>query len=505
MSTALLTDHYELTMVQAALRSGAASRRVVFEVFARSLPRGRRFGVVAGTGRLLDALASFRFSADDIALLREHAVVDETTLEWIADYRFTGHIDGFAEGEPFMAGTPVLVVEGTFAECVVLETLVLSVLNHDSAIAAAAARMVGAAAGRPCIEMGSRRTHEWAAVAAARAAYLAGFASTSNLAARRWGVPTTGTSAHAFTLAHRDEAAAFAAQVDALGAGTTLLVDTYDVAAGVAAAVRAAGSALGAVRIDSGDLGPTASRVRAELDSLGAAGTRIVATSDLDEYLIAELASAPVDAYGVGTALVTGSGAPTAGFVYKLVELDGRPVAKTSVGKATRGGRKQVTRRHDPSGRAVADVVTTVSPASGVAPAAGPAVVVAAGPGAGPAAGPGAGPAAGPGAGPGVAPAPGIAATRPSPGAAARVGSVAHAPPSGAADPPAPGGRDRHLLVPLVRDGEAVAGHTLGADSLNAARDHHHRAMAALPPSALDLSYGSPCLPVVTARQSAAV
>ncbi len=435
-------------MLQAALRSGAASRPVVFEVFARSLPRGRRFGVVAGTGRLLDALTRFRFAPDDLAVLREYAVVDEPTLAWLADFRFGGQIDGFTEGEPFMPGPPVLSVAGTFAECMLLETLVLSVLNHDSAIAAAAARMVGAAAGRPCIEMGSRRTHEWAAVAAARVAYLTGFTATSNLAARRWGVPTTGTSAHAFTLAHPDEDTAFVAQVAALGPGTTLLVDTYDVAQGVAAAVRAAGPALGAVRIDSGDLAPTAVRVRAELDALGATATRIVATSDLDEYLIARLAQAPVDVYGVGTALVTGSGAPTAGFVYKLVEVDGRPVAKTSVGKATHGGRKQVTRRHDPSGRAVADLVTTGGPKPGTTA--------------------------------------GVAGTGPDHRAAA-------------AD-----GRDRPLLVPLVRDGVVVGGPTLDAASLNAARDHHRQAMAALPRGALDLGYGSACLPVVTARQPAA-
>jgi nicotinate phosphoribosyltransferase len=252
-----------------------------------------------------------------------------------------------------------MTVRAPFAEGVLLETLVLSVLNHDSAIASAAARMVGAACERPCIEMGSRRTHEEAAVAAARAAYLTGFASTSNLeAGRRYGVPTTGTSAHAFTLLHDDEASAFRAQVEVLGKGTTLLVDTYDVEQGIRTAVEVAGPELGAIRLDSGDLTVQAERARALLDELGATGTRIIVTSDLDEHAIAALAAAPVDGYGVGTSLVTGSGAPTVGMVYKLVEREGVPVAKTSEGKRSVGGRKCAVRRHDRRGTAVAEVIS---------------------------------------------------------------------------------------------------------------------------------------------------
>ncbi|HJQ44114.1 MAG TPA: nicotinate phosphoribosyltransferase, partial [Jatrophihabitantaceae bacterium] len=234
MITALLTDRYELTMLGSALRDGTAERSCVFEVFARRLPDGRRYGVVAGTGRLLEALAEFTFDAPTIGMLRNSDVVDDVTAEYLADYRFRGDVDGYPEGELYFPYSPVLTVSGTFAEAVVLETLVLSVLNHDSAVAAAAARMVTAASGRPIIEMGSRRTHEWAAVAAARAAYLAGFASTSNLeAARAYGVPTAGTAAHAFTLLHDDERAAFTAQVAALGTDTTLLVDTYDITHGI--------------------------------------------------------------------------------------------------------------------------------------------------------------------------------------------------------------------------------------------------------------------------------
>lgn len=373
-ATGLLTDHYELTMLRAALRSGAAARRAVFEVFTRDLPTGRRYGVVAGTGRFLDALARYRFPGTEIEFLLRGGVVDEATARYLEGYRFTGSVWGYAEGDCYFPGSPIVVVEGTFAEAVLLETLTLSIFNHDSAIAAAASRMVNAAGQRPIIEMGSRRTHERAAVAAARAAWIAGFASTSNLrAGLEFGVPTTGTSAHAFTLVHDDERAAFAAQLAALGTETTLLIDTYDVPAAVRAAVELAGPGLGAVRIDSGDLPVVARQVRAQLDSLGATSTRIVVTSDLDEYSIAGLAAGPADGYGVGTALVTGSGAPAAGLVYKLVARSAEtgsdgvtgpvlPVAKRSTGKPSRGGRKWAVRRFAADGTAIAEVVLIAPP-----------------------------------------------------------------------------------------------------------------------------------------------
>lgn len=363
-STALLTDKYELTMLAAALRDDSAHRRCTFEVFARRLPEGRRYGVVAGTGRFLDALADFAF--DDGALASVAEFLDAATLDYLAGYRFAGDVDGYPEGELFFPESPVLSVHGTFAECVILETLVLSILNHDSAIASAAARMVSAAVGRPLIEMGSRRTHEQAAIAAARAAWIAGFAGTSNLAAQRtYGIPALGTSAHAFTLLHTtedgpDEQAAFRAQVDALGVDTTLLVDTYDITTGVANAIAVAGPELGAVRIDSGDLGVLVRQVRDQLDGLGATGTKIVVSSDLDEFAIAALRAEPVDSYGVGTSLVTGSGAPTAGMVYKLVEVDGRPVQKRSAHKESHGGRKAALRLAKPSGTVVEEIVYRV-------------------------------------------------------------------------------------------------------------------------------------------------
>ncbi|MFE9925702.1 nicotinate phosphoribosyltransferase [Streptomyces sp. NPDC005774] len=368
-STALFTDHYELTMLQAALSGGTAERRSVFEVFTRRLPEGRRYGVVAGTGRVLDAVENFRFDASLLDFLREKNVVDGPTLDWLADYRFTGDIWGYPEGEVYFPGSPIMRVEGSFAECVLLETVILSILNHDSAIAAAASRMSSAAGDRPLIEMGARRTHELAAVAASRAAYVGGFTSTSDLAAGfRYNIPTVGTSAHAFTLVHDSERDAFRAQVDSLGAGTTLLVDTYDVTEAVRTAVEVAGPSLGSVRIDSGDLLLVAHRVRQQLDELGATGTKITVTSDLDEYAIASLAAAPVDSYGVGTQLVTGSGHPTASMVYKLVaraeSADAGaplvPVAKrSSGGKTSIGGRKWAARRLDERGVAEAEVVGT--------------------------------------------------------------------------------------------------------------------------------------------------
>jgi nicotinate phosphoribosyltransferase len=361
-STALLTDRYELTMLDAALADGTYSRESVFEVFARRL-HGRRYGVVAGTGRLLELISRFRFGEAELEWLRAEHVVSDRTLDWLADYRLTGTITGYREGEVYFPGSPLLTVEAPFADGVILETLVLSVLNYDSAIATAASRMVHAAAGRPIAEMGSRRANEDAAVAATRAAYIAGFAASSNLEAGRvWGLPTMGTAAHAFTLLHDSEEDAFRSQVAAMGVGTTLLVDTYDVEQGVETAVRVAGPELGGIRLDSGDLPKLVGKVRAQLDALGATKTKITVTNDLDEYAIAALSASPVDNYGVGTSVVTGSGSPAAGMVYKLVahKTDAGewiPVAKKSDGKASVGGRKIPIRHLDSSGTATAEVV----------------------------------------------------------------------------------------------------------------------------------------------------
>ena len=360
-STALLTDKYELTMLQAALRDGSANRQVTCEVFGRRLPNERRYGVVAGTERVLRAVEDFRFSANQLA---EMDFLDEKTKEYLRHYRFSGQIDGYREGELYFPNSPILTVRGTFGECLILETVILSIMNADSAVASAASRMVTAADGRPIIEMGSRRTHEYAAVTAARAAYLAGFEATSNLeAGYRYGIPVSGTAAHSWTLAHTNpdgtpnEEATFRSQIDTLGVETTLLVDTYDITKGVETAVKVGGPQLGGVRIDSGDLGAVTRRVRKQLDDLGNHNTNIVVSSDLDEFAIAGLRGDPVDVYGVGTSVATGSGAPTAGMVYKVVEVDGIPVAKRSTSKQSVGGAKRALRTYRSSGVAVEEIV----------------------------------------------------------------------------------------------------------------------------------------------------
>ena len=352
-STALMTDMYEYTMLDAALQDGTAQRRCVFEVFTRHLPEGRRYGVVAGTGRILDALEHFHLSDAELAFLADRKIVSKPTLDWLEHFHFSGSIEGYREGEMFFPNSPILQVTGTFGECTLLETLLLSVLNYDCAVASAASRMVTAAKNRPCMDMGGRRTNEHAAVAASRAAIVGGFQGTANLlAARIYGLKAIGTAAHCFTLVHDSEREAFQSQIAALGKDTTLLVDTYNIEEAVRTAVQVAGPELGGVRIDSGDLAALAQRVRNQLDALGAKDTTITVTNDLDEYALASLQSAPVDSYGVGTMLVTGSGAPTCAMVYKLAERENgagvmQPVAKKSKDKATVPGRKLAYRSYE--------------------------------------------------------------------------------------------------------------------------------------------------------------
>lgn len=366
INTSLLTDMYELTMVDATLQSGTWNRQVTFELFGRRLPPTRRFGVMAGNARIIEALERFEFSKDEIDYLSREKIVSDDCLDYLKDYRFKGQIRGYAEGECYFESSPLLQVEGTFAECVLLETLLLSILNHDCAVASAASRMTIAAHGRPCVDMGARRTHERSAVSAARAAYIGGFKGTSCLeAGKRYGIPTIGTAAHSFTLIHDSEEDAFRAQLANLGPGTTLLVDTYDVQRAVKRGVklaREAGGELGCVRLDSGDLVAEAFKVRALLDSLDAKSTKITVTNDLDEYAIAALGAAPVDSYGVGTKMVTGSGIPTAALVYKLVQRvneDGsvHDVAKRSSSKSTLGGRKFAGRARGEDGYATGELV----------------------------------------------------------------------------------------------------------------------------------------------------
>jgi len=367
-TSALLTDRYELTMLQAALQSGKAHRRAVFEVFSRNLAGGRRYGVFAGTGRLLELIRDFQFTEKELSWLLQEKIVNQQTADWLSSYKFSGNIFGYAEGEVYFPYSPVLIVEATFAEAVILETVILSVLNYDSAVASAASRMVTAAGDRSVSEMGSRRTGESSAVAAARAAYIAGFSATSNLeAGRSFGIPTMGTASHAFTLLHETEQQAFEAQLEAFGENTTFLVDTYNIETGIKNAIDIAGTKLAGVRIDSGDLPTEVAKARALLDKLGAKSTKITVTNDLNEFAIAALAAAPVDAYGVGTSVVTGSGVPAAGFVYKMVAYeneqgDWHAVSKQSAKKTNLGGRKHAVRKHDENKVAYAEHISAQAP-----------------------------------------------------------------------------------------------------------------------------------------------
>lgn len=352
ISTAFMTDKYELTQLQAMLQSGKAHQKATFELFARSLPEGRRYGVVGGVSRAIEAVKNFKFTEEQLEYLSNDPVINNQTIEYLREYSFTGKIIGYQEGELYFPYSPILTVEGTFGDSVLLETVLLSILNHDSAVMSAASRMVLAADGKPLIEMGSRRTHEESAVSAARTAYIAGFNATSNLeAGLRYGIPTTGTSAHAFTLAFENEIDAFKAQVEALGKNTTLLVDTYNIEQGIRNAVQVAGSDLGGIRIDSGDLREETINARKLLDELGAMNTKIVLSSDIDEFTIAELLDngTPVDVIGAGTRVVTGSGHPTAKMVFKLVEREDEngqmvPVSKKASGKKSIGGFKKAYR-----------------------------------------------------------------------------------------------------------------------------------------------------------------
>ena len=240
-SPALMTDMYEYTMLDACLRDGTANRKCVFEIFTRHLPLGRHYGVAAGQGRILDALENFHLDDNDLKFLADRKVVGPETIKWLENFHFSGSIKGYREGEMFFPNSPILQVEGTFGECTLLETLLLSILNYDSAVASAASRMVSAAKDRPCMDMGGRRTNEWAAVAAARAAVVGGFKGTANLlAAQIYGLKAIGTAAHCFTLVHDDERSAFESQIAALGKNTTLLVDTYNIEEAVKTAVEVA-------------------------------------------------------------------------------------------------------------------------------------------------------------------------------------------------------------------------------------------------------------------------
>jgi nicotinate phosphoribosyltransferase len=365
--TPLKTDKYEFTMLEAALESGVAHKKAVFELFTRKLPETRKYGVVAGTARAIEAISKFTFNEETLDYLSDF--LKPSTLDYLKDFRFTGNVVGYREGDLFFPQSPIISIETTFGEGVLLETILLSIFNYDSAVAGAASHITAIAGGKQVSELGSRRTSEDSAVYAARAAYIAGFSGTSNLEAGiRWPeIPIYGTSAHAFTLAHPTELEAFTAQVKALGAGTTLLVDTYDIPEGIANAVEAAGTKLGAIRIDSGDPFVEVPRARKQLDELGAVNTKIVLSGDMNRETITNIVAADlaVDSFGVGTDVVTGGGYPSCSFVYKLVAIQMNddkhltPVAKKASGKASYGGRKTAYREYDENWKVVAEHILT--------------------------------------------------------------------------------------------------------------------------------------------------
>jgi len=369
-SPALKLDFYELTMAAAALKAGTAHKRATFELFARKLPTGRRYGVVAGVQRAIEAVQDFIFTEEQLDYLSTKPGITEELIDELATFSFEGRLTGYPEGSLYFPYSPILRVEGTFLECVLLETVLLSIYNHDSAIASAASRMVQATHGKfGLIEMGSRRTHEESAIAVARAAYIAGFQATSNAeAGMRYDLPITGTAAHAFTLSFEDEREAFRAQIDALGVSTTLLVDTYDIQQGIRNAIEVAGPKLGGIRIDSGDLHEETVKARQLLDSLGATETKIILSSDIDEYSLSEMVErgTPVDGAGAGTRVATGSGHPTCGMVYKLVEREAEdgsmvPVAKRAAGKKSLGGLKTPMRTYDADGHYNREILFTAA------------------------------------------------------------------------------------------------------------------------------------------------
>jgi len=351
----LFTDLYELTMAAAYFANGRTGR-ATFELSVRSLPANRNFLVACGLEDLLQALASWRFSDDDIAYLRTLDLFDEPFLDALRAIEFTGDVRAVPEGEVVFAGEPIVEITAPVIEGQLLETLALNVIGTRTMQASKAARVSIAAAGRSFVDFSARRDHGVdAALGAARAALVAGASATSLVeAGRRWSAPLSGTMAHAYVMAFDDERDAFRSFARTFPSSAVLLIDTWDTRQGarnaveVAHELRAEGVTIQGVRLDSGDLATLARDVRSILDEGGCPEVRILASGDLDEHRIAELTAggAPIDGYGVGTRMGTSEDAPSLGVVYKLVEDEAGPKLKLSEGKATLPGRKQI-RRHD--------------------------------------------------------------------------------------------------------------------------------------------------------------
>ena len=365
---ALRTDLYQLTMAAGYFHRGMKDRHATCEMFVRRLPKKRRYLVALGIERVLGYLEKLCFTEDEIAYLRElPALADAMTpafCDYLRAFRFTGDVDAVPEGTVVFANEPLVRISAPIIEAQIVETFLLSAINHATMIGSKGARVVRAAGRAGVMEFGTRRTHPDAAVDAARAAYAVGFVGTSNVeAGKRFGIPVMGTAAHIWTMAHESEEAAFENYVATFPNASILLIDTYDTVRGAERAARIARDKLKGVRLDSGDLLALSRAVRPVLDAAGCSSAKIVASGDLNEYKIAALraAGAPIDLYGVGTDLVASIDSPALGGVYKLVEIEqsaGKvPICKFSEGKATYPGAHQVFRFVNASGTLARDVI----------------------------------------------------------------------------------------------------------------------------------------------------
>lgn len=368
---ALRTDLYQLTMAAGYFHGGLSAPVATFEMFVRRLPHERRYLLAMGLERVLEYLERLRFTEEELAYLATVPALREAMtpafMSFLRQLRFTGDVDAVPEGTAVFAQEPLVRIRAPLIEAQLIETFLLSALNHATLIASKAARIVHAAGDAQVVEFGTRRTHPAAAIDAARAAYGAGMVGTSNVeAGLRYGIPVMGTMAHSWVMAHPSEEAAFDDYIKTFPSTAVLLIDTYDTLRGARRAALAAQGRLQGVRLDSGDLAVLAREVRRILDDHGCRDARIVASGDLDEYSIAALraAGAPIDIYGVGTKLVASTDAPALGGVYKLVALehDGvvSPVAKYSEGKVMLPGAHQVYRYRGPDGRLAGDVLALV-------------------------------------------------------------------------------------------------------------------------------------------------
>ena len=374
--TALSTDLYQLTMLDVYDAEGMDAP-ATFELFARRLPPGRGFLVAAGLEQALGYLESLAFAPDELDWLRERTDLSPRLLERLRTLRFTGDVDAMPEGTVCFADEPVLRVTAPLPEAQLVESRLLNIVHFQTMVASKAARIVLAAGARQLVDFGMRHAHgDEAARWASRAAFLAGFHGTATLAAaREFGIPAVGTMAHSYVLAHRDERTAFEAFARVRPHRPVLLVDTYDTPAGLGHAVDAAralaaeGIRIAGVRLDSGDLAAHARAARARLDEAGLRDAIVFASGNLDEHRIAGVlaSGAPIDGFGVGTALVTGGDAPSLDMVYKLVAYAGEPRRKRSEGKATLPGAKQVWRHLGAGGEMLGDTVELAHlPAPGV-------------------------------------------------------------------------------------------------------------------------------------------